>query len=90
MRNSRTPYPQPSEKYPKGPLGPNPANDTVVRAGDVPTDSLHDQNLRVQRRSRIERRRQRIAYLQQFVANGDTATEIGRLQDEIRAEGEEP
>ena len=51
-RYPATTYPRPSEKYPKGPLGPNPANDAVVSAGDVPTDSLHEQNLRVQRRSR--------------------------------------
>jgi hypothetical protein len=51
---------------------------------------LHEQNLRLQRTSRIELRRRRILYLRQFDFSTEIAAEIRQMQDEIRAEGEEP
>lgn len=74
--------------YPKGPVERNPDNDRVVLA-DAPTAAnlLHAENLLVQRRYRIQRRRQRIAYLHTAGHDGE---EIARLEAEIREEGEEP
>jgi hypothetical protein len=81
-------------EWPRG-GGPDPADNSGSTA-ESRSRELHEANLAVQRRSRIESRRRRIGWLRGHVFPEGSrfaeqyAREIELLESEIRAEGEEP